>query len=296
MRVDNGGELETSGEESRFDEALTLEFGELDGIGPNNENGKLEWWAAAVAAANRLLSEGSMCGNGWSIGDDASVFGVAERLWLVGFFEAFGRTTTGTTGVDEATVVETLVLVVVVAIADAVVVVFNGDVARRCESNRFNVSLVTVAVDVVVGGVELDEVKHGVFMTSRRICGIGVAFELLVTVEIEFVSTIDAVDSATAIGVGGVVATALFVVAVVVVELVNPPFATSSITSSICDRAGSACGVGCFSPFKFDEETMFETRVIKSVGWLVGVEILVVGVGADRNGWFVGLGNEATNE
>ena len=151
----------------------------------------------------------------------------------------------------------------VVIAADALLVVFNGDVPRRCESNRFNVSLVTVLV--LVGVVAVDDVRHGVFITSRRICGMGVAFALF---ETGFASTIEGVASVL---VGGVVAAVTF----------NPPFATSSITSSMCERAGVVDG--CFSPFKFDEETMFETKAIKSVG-------------AGRDGWLVGLGNDATKE
>ena len=143
-------------------------------------------------------------------------------------------------------------------------VVLNGDVERRCESNRFNVSLATEVVVVV--GVVVD-VRQGVFITSRTIGGIDAAFDDAGG-GTTFVSGIDVIGSGTIV--------ALFVVVVVVtggvaaVEtgvVVDPPLATSSITSSMCDREAGAAGaiVGdCFSPVKFDDETIFETNVITS--------------------------------
>ena len=128
-------------------------------------------------------------------------------------------------------------------------VVFNGDVECRCESKRFNVSLVTVVV-VVVDGV-LVEVRHGVFITSRRIGAIAAAF--------------DDVSGVETIGSGTIVVVVVGVVtaggAAVDTGVGDPPLATSSITSSICERDVDG---DCFSPLRFDDETMFETNVISS--------------------------------
>lgn len=209
-----------------------------------------------------------------------SVFGVDDRLWLVGVFDTGGRATEGTTGVDEAIVVETLVVVVVF------VVVFNGDVERRWESNRFNVSLVTVVVVVgaviVTGAVVV--VRHGVFITSRRTGGIAVGFVgavVDVTDETVFVSAtviagsgmmvvVDGVGTRGTVvgtGVGGTDADGTGTDATVGATD-NPPFATSSITSSMCVRevegvvTGVAIVAGCLSVFKEEDKTIFDTIVM----------------------------------
>ncbi len=279
VRVDNGGELDASEEASRFDDEFPVKLVGFDGNEPNIGNGKFWWWAAAAAAAaNILLSDESRWENACIIGDGAggggggSFLGVDERLWLVGVFDDVGRTTTGTTGVDE-------VVVVVVGIVD--VAVFNGDVEWRCASKRFNVSLVAVVTVVVVTVV--DDVKQGVFITSRNIFGIDVDFVVAVDADDdEFVSTIDVVGSVT-----------------IAVEVVDVPFATSSITSSICDRDAVVVVVvtGCFSPARFDDETIFDTIVIKSFCCVGGVETLAVvtAVVVCRDCWSVGLGNDVTN-
>ncbi len=269
VRVDNGGELETSDEASRFDDEFPVGFDEFVGNVGNNENWKFWWWAAAAAAANKLPSGVSICENGCNNGDGAgggSVLGVDERLWLVGVFDNAGRITTGTTGIDEVIVVETFVV-------DVVVVGFNGDVERRCESNKFNVSLAAVVVVTVV-----DDVRQGVFITSRNIFGIAVDLVVLADVDDDngFVSTIDAVGSVS------------------IAVVVDTPLATSSITSSICDRVVA----GCFSPLRFADETIFDTIVIKSFCCVGGVAtlVVVVVVAVCRDCWSVGLGNDATNE
>jgi hypothetical protein len=139
-------------------------------------------------------------------------------------------------------------------VVDVVVVGFNGDVERRCESNKFNVSLAAVVVVTVV-----DDVRQGVFITSRNIFGIAVDLVVLADVDDDngFVSTIDVVGSVT------------------IVVVVDTPLATSSITSSICDRVVDVV-VGCFSPLRFADETIFDTIVIKSFCCVGGVATLVV--------------------
>lgn len=177
---------------------------------------------------------------------------------MVGVFADVGRTTAGITGVDD-------VVVVVVGVAD--VIVFNGDVERRCASNRFKVSLAAVVVVVVVTVV--DDVKQGVFITSRNILGMDADFVVAVDVDAaddgkEIVSTIDVVGSVT-----------------IAVDVVDAPLATSSITSSICDRDAAAVEAfvtGCFSPVRFDDETIFDTIVMRSFGCVVGVETVAVAV------------------
>ena len=103
-------------------------------------------------------------------------------------------------------------------------------------------------------------------MTSRRTFGIGV--DLVVTVVVEVVpadednngvvSMIDGVDSVT------------IAVVVEVDAVVDTPFATSSITSSMCDRVvttptvDGAAVTDVLSVTRLFDETMFETIVIKS--------------------------------
>jgi hypothetical protein len=95
--------------------------------------------------------------------------------------------------------------------------------------------------------------------------GIGVDFVVTVDVDDkEFVSTIDVVGSVT-----------------IAVDVVDAPLATSSITSSICDRDVVFVDDGvdaCFSVLRFDDETIFDTIVIKSF-CCVGVDTLVVVTG-----------------
>jgi hypothetical protein len=112
----------------------------------------------------------------------------------------------------------------------------------------------------------VDDVKQGVFITSRNIFGIEVDFVVAVDVDDkEFVSTIDVVGSVT-----------------IAVDVVDAPLATSSITSSICDRDDVVVDeavTGCFSALRFDDETIFDTIVIKSFCCVGGVETLVVVTG-----------------
>lgn len=147
---------------------------------------------------------------------------------------------------------------------------------------------------MIVVGVVVD-VRQGVFMTSRSIGGIDVVFEDAGVDETTFVSEIDVIGSGTIV-VAVVVVVQVAVVVIVVIDgvvtvetgvatrigaaaatgvVVDPPLATSSITSSICDREAdgtedTAMGAAvvivgdCLSPFKFDEETIFETRVMRS--------------------------------
>ena len=201
-----------------------------------------------------------------------------------------GRTSIGTTGTDEVVAVETLVVTVGV-----VVIVFSGDDERRGESKIFIVSLAATAVVVAVVDVVtfVFDAKQGVFITSRRMFGIGVDF---VDDATEVLSTSGAVGSA-----------------VLTAADVDPPLATSSMTSSMCERVAvmpvaaaivvvadvvvvavvvvtavgtagddtdSSPGVDGLSPMRLDDETMFDTRVIKSVCCVTGVETLVdAGVG-----------------
>lgn len=129
---------------------------------------------------------------------------------------------------------------------------------------RFNVSLAAVVVVVVVTVV--DEVKQGVFMTLPNILGKDVVLVAATGVDTDdngVESTIDVVGSVT-------------------MAVVDEFFATSSMTSSICDRDVAVVDgfvtVG-FSPGRFGDETIFDTILIRSFG-CVGVvtTLLVVGV------------------
>ena len=142
----------------------------------------------------------------------------------------------------------------------------------------------------------VDDARQGVFITSRKMFGIDVDF------------VVPADDEATEVestrGAGGS--------AVLAAADVDPPLATSSMTSSICERVVVAAaaaaaivavavvvvvvvvtaaattgddadrrpGVDGLSPVRLDDETIFDTRVIKSVCCVTGVETLVdTGVG-----------------
>lgn len=222
----------------------------------------------------------SICGNACIIGDDVgggggrSVLGVNERLCDVGVFDDVGRTTTGTSGVDEL-----LAVVVVIAVAAVVVVsdggtdvgsVFNGDLERRCVSKIFSVSVPAVVMVVVV--TVADDVKQGVRITSRTIFGIDVDLDAVTDAEDDdngLVSTIEVIGSL----ISGA--------AVVVAGIVGVPFATSSMISSICDRDEVVAGVvvvvtAGLSMFILDDETIFETMVMRSFCCVEGVEALVV--------------------
>jgi hypothetical protein len=149
-----------------------------------------------------------------------------------------------------------------------VVAAVDGDVDRRCESKIFNVSLVVVLVFVA-------DVGHGVFITSRR-RALGNGVDLAVVDDDDDGAPVDEEGGNEPLSIIDIVGSVNSEVdddnGVVVVEFdvvaAEIPLATSSITSSICDRDV------VFSA-TFVDETMFETSVIKSV--CCGVD----GVGTD---------------
>lgn len=108
-------------------------------------------------------------------------------------------------------------------------------------------------------------------MTLPSIFGIGVVF--VVATGVDDADTDD----------NGIVST-IDVVGSVTMAVVDVPFATSSITSSICDRDVVVVGAFVtvdFSPVRFEEETIFDTMVMRSFGCVEGVEtlgVVVVGV------------------
>lgn len=188
-------------------------------------------------------------------------------------FDAVGRATAFAADVVGGVEIAAVVVVVVV---DAVVA-FSGDVDRRCASKILSVSLVgVVATAIVAVGVvaAVDEVKHGVFITSRRMFGIDVGLAAaFVDVGNGLTSTIDGVGSVTT---GAVTAAEAAVT--------GTPLATSSITSSMCDRVvsdvpvdGTVVELDAFSPLRLADATMFETIVIRSLCCVDGVEVLTVG-------------------
>lgn len=100
-----------------------------------------------------------------------------------------------------------------------------------------------------------------------NILGIGVVF--VVATGVDDADTDD----------NGIVSTIDVVGSVTIVVVVDVPFATSSITSSICDRdvvAVDAFVTVDFSLVRFDEETIFDTIVMRSFDCDEGVETLVV--------------------
>jgi hypothetical protein len=113
---------------------------------------------------------------------------------------------------------------------------------------------------------------------------------------VDFAGPIDVDDANAVVSTIDVVGSVIIPVVVVIVVVVDDDalLATSSITSSICDRVpaaaaaaavgvvvvvdgcGGGCDTVCLSPVRFDDETMFDTIVIKSFCCVGAVEILVV--------------------
>jgi hypothetical protein len=211
---DEGGRTVGGGDVEVNDGALLDALVGDDDGGGKSGNGKCWWWAP-----NRLLSGLSIwekrCiiwGDGAGVGSDLHPDVGIECLYVVGVFEGVGRTRTGTTGDGTDGTDGILVTFVGVGV---------GGFDRRCESKMLSVS----PVDVVEPGAT--DVRHGVFITSRRVVGNGV--DLTVEDETGTTGAAEGTEPLSMIGIVGSVTSAVAVAGEI-------PLATSSMTSSICDR------------------------------------------------------------